>query len=63
MAYTEAQKKATYRWRQKNLEYVNEKRKAFNQTYIKKNIEKYRIAANKYYYLKKELRVFMNILL
>jgi hypothetical protein len=63
MPYTEAQKRATYKWKAKNLEYVNEKRKAYNQTYCEKNREMYKSSSLKYYYLKKEMAIFRNILL
>ena len=34
MSYTEAQKKATYKWREKNRDLWNEARKEYNQTYL-----------------------------
>lgn len=63
MPYTEAQKRATYKWKAKNLEYVNEKRKAYNLKYCEKNREMYKINASKYYFLHKEMTIFRNILL
>ena len=63
MPYTEAQKRATYKWKAKNLEYVNEKRKEYNLKYCEKNREMYKINASKYYFLNKEMAIFRNILL
>ena len=63
MPYTDAQKRATYKWKAKNLEYVNEKRKSYNKKYCEKNREMYKEVALKYYYLKKEMAIFRNILL
>ena len=63
MSYTEAQKKATYKWREKNRDLWNEARKEYNQTYLNKNRDKYRMNATKYYYLHKEMKLFREILL
>ena len=63
MPYTEAQKRATYKWKAKNLEYVNEKRKEYNLKYCEKNRDMYKVYASKYYYLHKEVAVLRSILL
>lgn len=63
MPYTEAQKRATYRWRAKNLDKVNEARKVWNQNYYEKRGDFCKEKSNKYYYMKKEMNIFRNILL
>ena len=57
--YTETQKKAIYKWREKNREKYNEMMKPYKEKYYYSNKEK--IAGK--YQLKKEMIKFRNILL
>ena len=59
MPYTQAQKEATYRYREKNIDKINEARKVWNQNYYVKRCEFCKEKANKYYHMKKENNKFL----
>ena len=63
MAYTEAQKRATYKWRAKNIEKVNASQLITVLKAYHKNPEHFRANARKYYHFKKEAERFRNILI
>lgn len=63
MPYSEAQKRATYRWNNANIEKVREIRNRAGVKYYLNNsvqLKEYRL---KKYYLDKELKTFLKILL
>ena len=63
MPYSEAQKRATYRWNNANIEKVREIRNRAGVKYYLNNsvqLKEYRL---KKYYLEKEMKTFLKILL
>ena len=61
--YTEAQKRATYKYREKNRAQYNEYMKPLRKNYYEKNKDELLMKkANKYLFLK-ELKTFRNILI
>lgn len=63
MPYTQAQKKATYKWISNHREDWNELCKANYKTYYDKNAEKLRQKKLERYYAMRELEIFRKILL
>ena len=63
MSYTEAQKRAIYNWRSKNVEKCSKDKKVWNKSYYDKNPDFCRSISLKHYYMKKEMTLFRNILL
>ena len=63
MTYSEASKKATYAYREKNLDKHLELTRLYVKTHYDKNREKKIAKVLDRYYFKKELALFRNILL
>lgn len=62
MPYTEAQKRATYKWREQNRERVYELNKPLQQRYYLENKEKCSIESKLRYQYKKECKRMRDIL-
>ena len=63
MPYSEAQKRATYRWNRANAEKVREINRRAKANYYLNHAVEMNEKNMKYYYLKKEMKTFMKILL
>ena len=63
MPYSEAQKRATYRWMKDNIEKIREIRNRATANYYLNNSEELNKKSMEKYYLKKEMKTFLKILL
>jgi len=63
MPYSEAQKRATYRWMSANVEKIREIRNRATATYYLNNSVELNKKSMEKYYLKKEMKTFLKILL
>jgi hypothetical protein len=61
--YSLAQQKASMKWRENNKEKWNELSRENMKTYYESHKEEKRIKNLNHYYLKKEMKLFRNILL
>lgn len=63
MAYTEAQKKATYKWMEKNKEHHLKYARDYERKRYENNREKKIQKVLDKYFFKKELKIFLKILI
>lgn len=63
MPYTQAQKKATYKWISNHRDEWNDMCKTNYKTYYERNAEKLRQKKLEHYYAMRELEIFRKILL